>query len=69
MTLATSQGCAARPNGSAAASSASRSSLVTLARNGWTARLGATALTRMPWAATSSAAHRVRAITPALAAA
>ena len=69
MTLATSQGSAARPKGSRAASSASRSSLVTLARKGWMARLGATALTRMPWPATSRAAHRVSAITPALAAA
>ena len=69
MTLATSQGSAARPNASRPASSASRSSSVTLARNGWMARLGATALTRMPWAATSRAAQRVRAITPALAAA
>ena len=33
------------------------------------ARLGATALTRMPCSATSSAAHRVSAITPAFAAA
>ena len=69
MTLATSQGCAARPNASRPASSASRPSLLTRLRNGWMARLGATALTRMPCPATSSAAQRVNAITPALAAA
>ena len=60
---------AARPNASRPASSVSSSSLVTLARNGWMARLGATALTRMPCAATSMAAQRVSAMTPALAAA
>ena len=69
MTLATSQGSAERPNASRPTSSASSSSLVTLARNGCMARLGATALTRMPCPATSSAAQRVKAITPALAAA
>src|SRR5215831_9851162 len=41
MTLATSHGAAARPNASLLASSASSSSLVTLAGNGWPARLGA----------------------------
>ena len=42
---------------------------VTLARNGCIARLGATALTRTSYGAASIAAQRVRAITPALAAA
>src|SRR5262249_25878113 len=41
MTLATSHGAAARPNAFLLASSARSSSLVTLAGNGWPARLGA----------------------------
>ena len=60
---------AERRIGDSSASSSSSSSLVTLARNGCTARLGATALTRTPDSAASTAAHRVSAITPALAAA
>ena len=36
---------------------------------GWRASAGATALTRTPAGAASAAAHRVNAITPALAAA
>ena len=42
---------------------------MTFVRNGWVARLGATALTRTPTSAASMAAQRVRAMTPALAAA
>ena len=69
MMLATSHGSAARPKASREVSSSSSSSEVTLARNGCMARLGATALMRMPAGAASMAAHRVRAMTPALAAA
>ncbi len=42
---------------------------MTRLRKGWMARLGDTALTRTPWGAASTALHRVRAMTPALAAA
>jgi hypothetical protein len=69
MTLATSSGVAARPKASLVSSSASNSSVVTLARNGCMASDGATAFTRTPRGAASIAAHRVNAITPALAAA
>ena len=69
MTLATSKGSAARPKASRAVRSLSRPSGVTLERNSCIARLGATALTRMPDSAASMATQRVNAITPALAAA
>lgn len=69
MTLAISQGSAYRPKASRSVSSASSSGVVTFTRCGCMARLGATALTRTPKSAASRAAHRVRAITPAFAAA
>ena len=69
ITLATSHGSAPRPNASRSVSSESSASLVVFVRNGWVARLGATALTRTPWGAASIAAQRVSAMTPALAAA
>ena len=69
MTLATSHGSAGRPKASLADSSASSSSVVTLARNGCIAIDGDTALTRTPNCAPSTPAVRVSALTPALAAA
>src|SRR5437016_2905746 len=69
MTLATSHVSAERPKASRRRSSSSSSSAMTLERKGWMARLGATAFTRTPAPAASSAAQRVRAMTPALAAA
>ena len=57
------------PNASRVSSSASSSSVVTLARNGCIASDGATALTRTLFAAASIAAQRVSAMTPAFAAA
>ncbi len=67
--MATSHGSADRPNASRLTSSSSTSSEMTLERKGCMARLGATALTRTPAGAASTAAQRVRAMTPAFAAA
>ena len=58
--FATSHGSAARPKASREVSSSSSSSVVTLARNGCIAMLGATALTRTPNSAASIAAQRVK---------
>ena len=68
MALATSHASAERPNASVFTSSASSSSLVTLARLACITSDGDTALTRTPNFAASSADERVNAMTPALAA-
>ena len=69
MTLATSHVSAERPKSSAWRRRSSSSSGKTRLRKGCRARLGATALTRTLWGAASTAAQRVSAMTPALAAA
>ena len=69
MTFEISHGSAKRPKASRRVSSASSSSLVTLARLACMAMLGDTALMRTPRGPASMAAQRVRAMTPALAAA
>ena len=69
MTLATSHVSAPRPKSSRRRSTARSSSGMARFKNGCSARLGDTALTRTPAGAASAAAQRVSAITPALAAA
>ena len=69
ITLATSQHSAPRPYASRPSSSLSSASGADLRSMGWTAREGATALIRTLSSAASSAEQRVRAMTPALAAA
>jgi len=69
MVAATSHGSAARPNASTDDSWSNSSELLVFSRNLCRAILGETALIRTPNSTASIALHRVRAITPALAAA